>query len=111
LRYALRERTMWKDSGVAIQDSFVIVRHPPKSAKHMFVVEFTLLEIAGATERNSTSMTKNFPLLLRSLYRDRRAWAVNGFASNKPTVRKIECQCHEPSDLCHRLTAGKQAVP
>ena len=96
-----------EDSGGAIQNSFVIVRHPPKAAKHMFVVEFTLLEIAGATERNSTSMTKNFPLPLRSLYRDRRAWAVNGFASNKPIVRKIEWQCHEPGDLCRKAYCRK----
>jgi len=52
----------------------------------MFVVKFALLEIAGAAERNSPSMTKNLPLPLRSLYRDRRAWAVNRFTSNKIAV-------------------------
>jgi hypothetical protein len=48
-------------------------------------------------------MTKNLPLPLRSLYRDRRAWAVNGLTSNKIAVDKIESHCREISDFSHGL--------
>jgi len=65
----------------------------------MFVVKFALLEIAGAAERNSPSMTKNLPLPLRSLYRDRRAWAANRFTSDKIAVEP----CREISDFSRGL--------
>jgi hypothetical protein len=68
----------------------------------MPVVEFTLLEIAGAAERNSAGMTKQLPLPLRRLYRDRGVSAVNAFAGNKDAVDEVKSQGHEVSDFGHR---------
>jgi len=70
--------------------SSVLVRHVPKSAKDMLVVEFTDLEIGSAAERYRTSVTKYLPKPLRTLYRGGRARAVNGFTSRDATISEIE---------------------
>jgi hypothetical protein len=90
------------DSQVAFLSS-VLIRHLPKSAKDMLVVEFTDLEIGSAAERYGASVAKYLPKPLRTLYRGGRAGAVNGFTSRNAAVNEIEGQSHERSDLCHRL--------
>jgi hypothetical protein len=57
----------------------MLVRHLPKSAKHMFVVESPELEIGSAAERYRTSMAKYLPKPLRTQYRAGGAQAVNRF--------------------------------
>jgi hypothetical protein len=70
--------------------SQVLLRNLAKPAQHMPVAEFTLLEIAGAAERNGAGMTKQLPLPLRRLYRDRGVSAVNAFAGNKDAVDEVK---------------------
>jgi hypothetical protein len=91
--------------------SSVLVRDVPKSAKDMLVVEFTDLEIGGAAERYRTSVTKYLPKPSRTLYRGRRARAVNGFTRRDATVSEIEGQNHERNDLCHRLRTAIRHRP
>ena len=83
----------------------VLVRHLPKPAQHVRVVEFGLFEIAGAAEGDGTGMPQNFPQPLRRLYRDRRTCAVNGFTSDKAAIAEIKSQCHEMSDFGHECPA------
>jgi hypothetical protein len=85
--------------------SFVLVRHLPKPAQHVPVVEYSPLEIAGAAERDGAGVPQEFPLPLRRLYRDRRTCAVNGFSSRKGTVDEIKSQCHETCDFGHEMPA------
>ncbi len=73
-------------------------------AAYMLVIESTLVEIAGAAERNSAGVTENFPLPLRSLYREHGACAVNQFAVDKAAVDQIECQRLEASHFGHTVT-------
>jgi len=89
-------------NSLVIVFSQVLLRNLAKPAQHMPVVEFTLLEIAGAAERNSAGMTKQLPLPLRRLYRDRGVSAVNAFAGNKDAVDEVKSQGHEVSDFGHR---------
>ena len=65
------------------------------------MVEFALLEIAGAAEGNGAGVTEQLPLPLRRLDRECRIFAVNGFTGYKATVDEIESQCHEMSDFGH----------
>jgi hypothetical protein len=88
-------------NSLVIVFSQVLLRNLAKPAQHMPVVEFTLLEIAGAAERNGAGMTKQLPLPLRRLYRDRGVSAVNAFAGNKDAVDEVESQGHEVSDFSH----------
>jgi hypothetical protein len=81
--------------------SQVLLRNLAKPAQHMPVAEFTLLEIAGAAERNGTGMTKQLPLPQRRLDRSRGVSAVNAFAGNKDAVDEVESQGHEVSDFGH----------
>jgi len=85
--------------------SFVLIRHLPKAAQQVPVVEYSPLEIAGAAERNGAGVPEEFPLPLRRLYRDRWTWAVNGFSSRKGTVDEIKSQCHETCDFGHEMPA------
>jgi hypothetical protein len=62
--------------------SSVLIRHLPKPAQHVPVVEYSPLEIAGPAERNSAGVPQEFPQPLRRLYRDRRTCAVNGFSTH-----------------------------
>ena len=91
--------------------SSVLVRHVPKSAKDMLVVEFTDLEIGSAAERYGASTAKYPPKPLCTLYRGGRAGAVNGFTSRNAAVNEIEGQSHEGSDLCHRLRIAVRNRP
>jgi hypothetical protein len=85
--------------------SFVLVRHLPKPAQHVPVVEYSPLEIAGAAERDGAGVPEEFPLPLRRLYRDRRTCAVNGLSGRKGTVDEIKSQCHETCDFGHEMPA------
>jgi hypothetical protein len=89
-------------NSLVIVFSQVLLRNLAKPAQHVPVVEFTLLEIAGAAERNSTGMTKQPPLPLRRLDRSRGVSAVNAFPGNKNAVDEVESQGHEVSDFSHR---------
>ena len=63
----------------------------PKSAKQMLIVEFAELEIGSAAERYSTSMAKDLPKPLRTLYRGGRAWTINRVtSSNAAAVSEIK---------------------
>jgi hypothetical protein len=81
----------------------ILVRHLPKSAKQMLVVEFTGLEIGSATESYRPSMAKDLPKSLRTLYRGGRARAVNGFTSSNAAIDEIKRQGHEKSDFGHTV--------
>jgi hypothetical protein len=83
--------------------SFVLVRHLPKPAQHVPVVEYSPLEIAGAAERDGAGVPEEFPLPLRRLYCDRRTCAVNGLSGRKGTVDEIKSQCHETCDFGHGM--------
>jgi hypothetical protein len=83
--------------------SFVLVRHLPKPAQHVPVVEYSPLEIAGAAERDGAGVPEEFPLPLRRLYRDRRTCAVNSLSGRKGTVDEIKSQCHETCDFGHGM--------
>ena len=85
--------------------SFVLIRHLPKPAQHVPMVEYSPLEIAGAAERDGAGVPQEFPLPLRRLYRDRRTCEVNGFSSRKGTVDEIKSQCHETCDFGHEMPA------
>jgi len=68
--------------------SFVLVRHLPKPAQHVPVVEYSPLEIAGSAERDGAGVPEEFPLPLRRLYRDRRTCAVDGLSGHEmPALR------------------------
>ena len=88
-------------NSLVIVFSQVLLRNLAKPAQHMPVVEFTLLEIAGAAERNGTGMSQDLPQPLRRLYRDRRTCAVNGFTGDKAAIAEVKSQCHEMSDFGH----------
>jgi hypothetical protein len=83
--------------------SFVLVRHLPKPAQHVPVVEYSPLEIAGAAERDGAGVPEEFPLPLRRLYCDRRTCAVNSLSGRKGTVDEIKSQCHETCDFGHGM--------
>jgi len=80
----------------------VLIRHQPKSAQHMLVIEFTRFEVGGAAERNGTGVTKQLPLSLCRLDRNRRTRTVYGCTLHKVVVDAIESQCHEMSDFGHQ---------
>jgi hypothetical protein len=84
---------------------FVLIRHLPKPAQHVPVVEYSPLEIAGAAKGNSAGVPQELPLPLRRLYRDRRTCAVNGFSGRKGAVDEIKRQCHETCDFGHEMPA------
>jgi hypothetical protein len=81
--------------------SGVLIRHLTKPAQHVPVVEFALLEIAGAAERSRAGMPQDFPLSLRGLYRGRGTCTVNGFTGSKGAVDEVKSQCHEMNDFGH----------
>jgi hypothetical protein len=83
--------------------SFVLVRHLPKPAQHVPVVEYSPLEIAGSAERDGAGVPEEFPLPLRRLYCDRRTCAVNSLSGRKGTVDEIKSQCHETCDFGHGM--------
>jgi len=82
---------------------FVLIRHLPKPAQHVPVVEYSPLEIAGAAERDGAGVPEEFPLPLRRLYCDRRTCAVNSLSGRKGTVDEIKSQCHETCDFGHGM--------
>jgi hypothetical protein len=79
----------------------VLVRHLPKPAQHVPMVEFGRFEIAGAAEGDGTGMPQDLPQSLRRLYRDRRTCAVDGFTGDKAAIAEIKSQCHEMRDFGH----------
>jgi hypothetical protein len=82
----------------------ILVRHLPKSAKQMLVVEFAGLEIGSAAESYRSGMAKDLPKPLRTLYRGGRARAVNGFfTSSNAAIDEIKRQGHEKSDFGHAI--------
>jgi hypothetical protein len=83
----------------------VLIRHLPKPAQHVPVVEYSLLEIAGAAECNGAGVPQELPLPPRRLYRNHRTGAVNGFTDRKGAVDEIESQCHETCDFGHEMPA------
>jgi hypothetical protein len=101
------------DSIAAIQNSFasivaqVFVRHLPEPAQYMPAIVFSLLKVAGATERNGARMTKEFPLPQRSLYGRPRTCADDGFDRSKITVDEIKSYCDKLRDFGHQFPLSK----
>ena len=81
----------------------ILVRHLPKPAKQMLVVELAGLEIGSAAESYRPSMAKDLPKPLRTLYRGGRARAINGFTSSNAAIDEIKRQGHEESDFGHTV--------
>jgi hypothetical protein len=79
----------------------ISVGHLPKPAQHMPAVEFALFEIAGAAECNRAGVTKQLPLPLCRLNRERRIRTADGLTGNEATIDEIESQRHEMSDFRH----------
>jgi hypothetical protein len=88
----------------------MLIRHLPKPAQNVLVIESSFVEITGAAERNSAGVTEHFPLPLRCLYRERRTCAVNQFATYKAAVDKIERQCLETSDFGHMFPDNRKTA-
>ena len=95
---------MWRSLVTTIVRIFI--RHLPKPAQHMLLVESASFEIAGAAESDGPGVAEQLPLPLRRLDGECRTYAINGFAGNKPTVDEIESQCHETGDFGHNARLG-----
>ena len=65
-------------------------------------VEFSLIEISGATEGNRAGRPEQSPLPLRRLNRDPKGGTGNSLASNKEAVHDIESKNYEMSALGRR---------
>jgi hypothetical protein len=88
----------------------VFIGYLPKPAQHKPVVEFALLEIAGAAERYCPGVPEKLPLPLCRLDRERGTCAVNGFTGNKPAIDEIESQCNETGDFDHEYPLCKSCL-
>jgi len=75
----------------------------------LLVVEFTDLEIAGATERYCARMAQGFPKVLRALNRGGGAWAPYWFAGDHSVTSLIKWHNRELRNLDHKSARSLHA--